>query len=404
MPDLIDGATPTKHLPPRKDVQKTDLIEDPMEELDEQRAALQPQIKTTKKNPDQPASFASDQGGLDEGSLLSVVSSAMGHMDQTFLRLDPSLAFRIAQDMALAVIDTNEEFSPFNLVDPPLYSRLLATLAGEYGFQVAQEGVEASSGREARLAGIDLIEDAQERVAAVREVLLKGRRHLREQIANFDAYVQRAHSPEISPISHETGKQGLVEIDGRIDEEILKLDAYQQKLREALKREINRCFEEDLGVSPMVQIGFNDVRPGEGGGKWVLAFTVNLEETFDSRIDRRLDADESGNVTGADIDTLLAEAGNKIRRKLGIIRRCFEKFLKGETEVKSSNTLYGSPMNGKYRAFAKFNFRVSVEATDAKSIRFLTVAISDALNDLMNAEYGRLASRSRTTMADWYSL
>ena len=414
--DQVEVHETPKHLPARKDAQKTDLIDDPMDELKKIKAEAREGLVDTahKGEGDEGGALFRessvdllDRNQLTDQDILDLVEDAKRRIDSTLLELDPSLAFRSALDLALSEADRKEEeFSPFDLVDPYLYSRILATLAGEYGFEVEQEGVEPSNGREVHLTGIDLIEDARNRVSSIYFKLASRQRYLREQIANFDAYVQRLQqAPEQTEIVREVGRRGLVDLDQRINEELLKLSEYQRKLREALKREVDQVFQADLGVSPVVKIVFSDVMPTEavaGEDVWVLDFSVTLEEVFDPKIDRRIELSPTGEIISGDVDALLREAGNRIRRKLNIIRHCFEKFLGGQIDVDSNNTLYGSATSGMYRAFAKFQFRINVPVKGVESIRLITVAIADALEDLMNAEYGRLASRSRSTLADWY--
>lgn len=399
----VETHAPPKHAPPRTDLRKSDLLIDPQEGLDEQKAGLRAgRVDTTA--PETPRAATVDllqPNRLTPADHDQVVVEARQFVDPVLLRLDPSLALRAAIDHALHALDKQEEiFSPFEMADPHTYSQMLANVAREYGMDVRVDGI-APADPTPHLTAIDLLDDARQRTAALRADLASRHRHLREQLASFDAYVQRVMDGHPSTIVQQQARDSLQVIDDRMQRELAYLTDYERMVGDALRREIDRVFEQQFGASPLASITFGGATH-DGPDQWALDFDVSLEEWFDPALDRRVALDDRGRVVADNLDSLLLEAAQRVQRKLLIVRRCFERFLGARVEITSANTIHGATVNGRYRAFARFGFRVWVPVKDEVGSRLVAAAVADALRDLWDANYGRLAARIRSSPVEWY--
>lgn len=414
--DLLDPKETPKHLPPRKDTWKQDTVEDAAAE--DEDLDMPKQYKTPKPDGDTPPRWdlASKRGVIagkldifdvndfTEADLREIVTSADEIVDPVTMKIDPYLALRIALDYVLWYgPDGLGEGSYYNLIGHNLYDELLASLADKHNLDVEVE-IEPFKLRDDHLyQGLDLIEDARERVASVLDQLIMKRDQFQNRIRNMDQYLNRVQQgKEKTELVKVQMQESLEQINSQLEMEIKKLTNYQEFLKEALSKSIDEIFQNELGESPMVKIQFSKLDPDEHEDTWVLAFTAVINEVFDPKLDRRFDLSEDGMVQVADADSVLEEAGRRVKKKLNIIQHSFERFLRADVQVDSDNRIKGQVEENQYRAFAEFTFTVSVPVKDDADVKLITLSLADAIKDLMDANYGRLANRTASSPLQWY--
>lgn len=396
-----------KHLPPRLDARKTKIVEEDSDLQDE------PMIKTEKSDDfgfERTAASPLDVfdiNDLTDKEQKELLDAANDRLDDKLFDIDPYLALRVALDYTLWYgPDGMAEGSWFNLIGHDLYDQLLADLGDKHGIDVYVNWERPFTARkDHRYLGLDLIQEGSFRTAGLIEDLVKRRDVFKVRVKNMDNYLTRVQrTQDQTALAKEQLQRSLQVIDEELELEIKKLTNYQQFLREALTRAVGDIFQDELGTSPLVRIKFQETNPQdeETSDVWVLSFSVLLQELFDPKRDRRFDLTDDGSIVVSDVEGILNEAGERVKKKLSIVQRSFERFLGAKVDINSDNHIRGQIEDGKYRAFADFSFQVSVPVKDDADIKLITLAITDSLKDLTDSNWGRLANRVSTSLVSFY--
>ena len=385
---LIEVRETPRHLPPRKDVQETDLLEDPTADLEaEERSAraagpgLLDRVLTTRE---------------EDRLVADAVARA-----SLYAGVAPHVAAEAALDLALW--SGVEGGSLFEVASHATRQRLLSRVLAALGVPASGPPSTADD-LGPHYTGIGALDAARARLSSVLEDLTAKREALRGSLRDLDSRLDALRRDEsYGAIWRRQAEDSLRAVEESLGAEVQKLQDYEGFLASALKRAVEGAVAAVAGQAPLVTVQLAGAVSG-APGHVVLEFKVEVAEVFDAGQDPARFAIKNNAVRCLDPPSVLAAAAAAIRKKLNVVRRAFERSLGADVEVVAGD-VRGAPVPAdsvsaldakyQYRAAVAAQLRVTVRVYDEDSVAEVTKVVAEVLADLLSAEYGALASRGR---------